>query len=247
MWVKSREIAQIFMDILNTRRKSIKITSEISDVSVHFLDITIFKGTIFNSSNILDTKPYVKPLNQHLYLPPISFHLPSIFKSWVNEFVNRLRFICFDDDIFLKCCQDFRLHLQDRGYDPFILGETLKASKTRKELTDQAKTNLTIWNLNEISSTDGIRPPSVRFPLTYDLNTKDNMHNIKHALKLSNTYKNNIDVVSRTILGDTSSVALSISIAPNLGKLLTSNTFISQTEIEEVIVVQSNKKFRHHS
>ena len=139
MWGKSREIASLFLDILNNRRKSIKITSEISDFSVHFLDITIYKGTRFNSTNILDTKPYEKPLNQHLYLPPISSHLPSIFISWVDEFINRLRFICYDDDIFLECCQEFRFHLLNRGYDPIILRDTLKASKTRNELLTQAK------------------------------------------------------------------------------------------------------------
>ena len=156
---------------------------------MHFLDITIYKGTRFNSTNILDTKPYEKPLNQHLHLPPISFHLPRIFKSWINEFINKKRFLSSDDDIFSEYCHDFRLHLLNRGYDPIQLGDTLKASKTRKELLHQAKTNQTIWNLNEISSTDGIRPPSIRFPLTYDLNTKDNMYAIKNALKMSNTYK----------------------------------------------------------
>ena len=147
------EIAKHFMGILNIRRKSIRITSVISDYSVHFLDITIYKGPRFESSNILDTKPYEKPLNKHLYLPPISFHLPSIFKSWVNDFINRLRFITFDDNIFSECCQDYRLELLDRGYDPIKLGDTLVASKTREELIHQAKTDQTIRSLNEIKST----------------------------------------------------------------------------------------------
>ena len=246
MWVKSREIATIFIDILNNRRKSIKITSEISDYSVNFLDLTIYKGTRFYENNILDTKPYVKPLNQHLYLPPISFHLPSIFKSWVNEFINRLRFICYDDDIFLECCQDFRIHLLDRGYDPIELGDTLKNPKTRHELLLQAKRNQTIWLLNQVVSTDGVRPPSVRFPLTYDLNTKNNMNAIRDALKMSNTFKD-LDVISQTILGDLSTPNLSVSNAKNLGKLLTSNTFRSLSEIvEEPIREFKTKQFRPH-
>jgi hypothetical protein len=246
MWVKSREISSLFLDILNNRRKSIKITSEISDFSVHFLDITIYKGTRFNSTNILDTKPYEKPLNQHLYLPPISFHLPSIFISWLDEFINRLRFICYDDDIFLECCQEFRFHLLNSGYDPIILGDTLKASKTRNELLLQAKNNHSKWILNEIVSTDGVRPPSVRFPLTYDLNTKDNMYAIRDALKMSNTFKD-LDVISQTILGDSPSPDLSVSNAKNLGKLLTSNTFKSHSEfVEDILPEQKSKKFRPH-
>ena len=178
-------------------------------------------------------------------MPPISFHLPSIFISWVNEFVNRLRFICYDDDIFLECCQEFRLHLLDRGYDPIILGEELKATKTRKELLLQAKNNQTKWILNEIVSTDGVRPPSVRFPLTYDLNTKDNMYAIRDALKMSNTFKV-VDVISQPILGDSHSPNLSVSNTKNLGKLLTSNTFRSLSEfVEDTPEVQS-KRFRSH-
>ena len=64
---------------------------------------------------------------------------------------------------------------------------------------------------------------------------------------MSNTYKRKIDVVSQTILGDAPSIALSVSNAPNLAKLLTSNTFISQTEFVEVIIEeQTHTKFRPH-
>ena len=75
------------------------------------------------------------------------------------------------------------------------------------------------------------------------------MHDIKDALKMSKTLKWKIDVVYQAILGDAPSIALSISNAPNLGKLLTSNTFVSQTEFVEVIIEEkTHQKFRpHHS
>ena len=94
-------------------------------------------------------------------------------------------------------------------------------------------------------STDGVRPPSVRFPLTYDLNTKENLFSIRNALKMSNTFKD-LDVVSQTILGDSPSPNLSVSNAKNLGKLLTSNTFRSLSEYVEEKEKIANKKFRPH-
>ena len=78
------------------------------------------------------------------------------------------------------------------------------------------------------------------------MNTKDNMCAIRDALKMSNTFKD-LDVISQTILGDSPSPDLSVSNAKNLGKLLTSNTFKSQSEfVEDIVREQKSKKFRPH-
>ena len=72
------------------------------------------------------------------------------------------------------------------------------------------------------------------------------MYAIRDALKMSNTFKD-LDVISQTILGDSSSPDLSVSNAKNLGKLLTSNTFKSQSEfVEDIVREQKSKKFRPH-
>ena len=230
MWIKNHEIAIEFMKILNSQRNSIKIEYQIDNTSVNFLDITIFKGSRFANDNILDSKAFEKPLNNHLFLPPISFHLPSIFDSWIGEYINRFRLICSNELDFIESCKQFRLQLIARGYDPIRLGDSLQPSKSRELLLHRTQTNHSKWINNHLEPTDGVLPPSVRFHLTYDKNTAANLQLIKEALQPSNTYKKALDVTSRCILGDGPSINLSISNAQNLRKLLVSNTFTSPDE-----------------
>ena len=71
-WADSFYSANLLMSILNSRREGIKFDFHIDDSSTDFLDITIFKGERYFKFKILDVKAFQKPLNQFLFLPPIS-------------------------------------------------------------------------------------------------------------------------------------------------------------------------------
>jgi hypothetical protein len=57
------------------------ITHEISDTELTFLDITLYKGERFESTNILYLKTHIKATNKQLYVHSTSYHPPSTIKA----------------------------------------------------------------------------------------------------------------------------------------------------------------------
>ena len=68
IWPHSKEEFWKFFDILNQQDDNIKLKATISDESVDFLDVTIYKGTHFETSGYLDYKVFFKPTDTHQLL-----------------------------------------------------------------------------------------------------------------------------------------------------------------------------------
>ena len=79
---------------LNGQSNSIKLTFEIEQNSINFLDITFYKGPNFAKTQILDTKVYFKPTNSLALLHKHSHHPNHVFKSVVKSQVLRYSRIC---------------------------------------------------------------------------------------------------------------------------------------------------------
>ena len=62
------EQLKVLFDIANSEHELLKFTFEYSKTSVNFLDITIYKGGRFQSTNILDTKSYIKKTETYQFL-----------------------------------------------------------------------------------------------------------------------------------------------------------------------------------
>ncbi len=76
---------------LNARISTIKYTAEISDKSIDFLDLTIFKDPRYQQEGVLDIQPYSKAIDPHSYLHYSSAHHPSIKSGVVRaEFIRTL-------------------------------------------------------------------------------------------------------------------------------------------------------------
>ena len=107
---------------LNTLRPNLKFTAEISETSVNFSDITIYKGNDFNVTKKLSTKIYTKPCDTAQYIMPSSTHPPATFKGFIYG-----EFLCYarntsEKDEFDKTCNRFKSNLLKRGYkEDFIL------------------------------------------------------------------------------------------------------------------------------
>jgi hypothetical protein len=63
IWTNSEEELYSFLTDLNSFHPNLRFTHEHSTTSINFLDLTIFKGSLFPFINILDTKTFQKPLN----------------------------------------------------------------------------------------------------------------------------------------------------------------------------------------
>ena len=57
---------------------TIKFTHDISDTELTFLDVTLYKGERFISTNILDLKTHI---NKQLYVHSTSYHPPTTIKA----------------------------------------------------------------------------------------------------------------------------------------------------------------------
>ena len=80
-WTASQTQLDEFLLKLNQYHHTIKFTSETSQTSVNFLDMTIYKGYNFTQTNKLDYKTYFKPTNTFQYLHYQSAHTKNTKKS----------------------------------------------------------------------------------------------------------------------------------------------------------------------
>ncbi|XP_072020417.1 uncharacterized protein [Amphiura filiformis] len=90
MWSGSVEQLEIFVSKINDLHPSLKFTHVASENEIQFLDLTIYKGDRFQSSNILDIKCFTKPTETWGYLDRSSCHNPSVFKGFIKGELIRL-------------------------------------------------------------------------------------------------------------------------------------------------------------
>ena len=81
IWDGPRQIRLEFLNAINTKDERIKITYEIGDSQISFLDLLLFKDTSYAT---LQYSTFQKPLNKYLYIPYESFHPGSNKKSFIK-------------------------------------------------------------------------------------------------------------------------------------------------------------------
>ncbi len=115
-----RPTAEAFVDDLNRCHPTIKFTSEMSDISINFLDATITKH-----GKKLSTKAYSKPTDSHNYLLYSSCH-PYHCKQGLpySQFL-RIRRICSDIKDFETKVIEMGLHFIRRGYPSSLIENAL--------------------------------------------------------------------------------------------------------------------------
>ena len=81
IWCGPKGIFLEFLNALNSKTDRIKLTYCISDSSISFLDLFLYRDT---SSNVLQFSTFQKPLNKYLYIPFESFHSSSNKKAFIK-------------------------------------------------------------------------------------------------------------------------------------------------------------------
>ena len=77
----TRDILLEFLSAMNAKDERIKLTYEISDSKIPFLDLLLFKDS---ASPTLQYSTFQKPLNKYLYIPFESFHPTSNKKAFIK-------------------------------------------------------------------------------------------------------------------------------------------------------------------
>ena len=188
IWPHSRTEFDTFFQILNNHHPSIKLKSTISNHSIDFLDITIFKGNSFNTTGTLDTKMYFKPTDTHELLHKASYHPKHTFAGIIKSQILRFHRNCSNIHNFDNACTTLFSALKQRGYSPRFLRtlkmETLKSlkstGKSSKCNDPRCKTCLQITENDHIISTHNNK----LVPLKENLNCKS--ENVIYAIKCSN-------------------------------------------------------------
>ncbi len=102
-----------------------KLTWEISELKATFLDLEIFKNTLFQNTGLLSFRTFRKAMNKFLYLPAFSSHHPATVKSWVYAEILRLRNTTLLDDDFFAAAVFFLQQLRCRRYSNKIIQSAL--------------------------------------------------------------------------------------------------------------------------
>ena len=94
----------------------IKLTAEISENQINFLDTVVSKGERFTKDSILDIKTHYKPTETCQYTHVTSCHPPGVKKGFIKGEAMRLLRTNSSKTSFEECLIKFKQRLQARGY-----------------------------------------------------------------------------------------------------------------------------------
>ena len=121
LWTHSRTDFDVFFETLNNHNPCIKLKATISEDSIDLLDTTIFKGSGFRETGILDIKVFFKPTDTHELLHKSSFHPKHTFPGIVKSQILRFHRICTQKADFEKAVRILFTVLGQRGYSQRFL------------------------------------------------------------------------------------------------------------------------------
>ena len=134
VWTDTTDKLNSFRD-LNGFHPNLRFTHQQSQHSIDFLDLTIYKGTQFNTCNILDTKTYQKPLNLYQYLHYTSAHPPNVFKAIVRGECIRYVRTNTSYETYATMVHAFTQRLRKRGYPNKMIKTNIAAVKYQHRQT----------------------------------------------------------------------------------------------------------------
>jgi hypothetical protein len=151
--VQTKQQATEFINSYTSINKNITLTHDVGE-SVNFLDLTIFKGPRFNTSNLLDIKIYQKPNNTYMYIPTSSFHKTAVHTNLYKSELLRYRIACTQDNDFEHIKQLFFARLIARGHDMSnILLHTSSMNLDRQSLLSKLKQSSSSYKYKVSNST----------------------------------------------------------------------------------------------
>ena len=113
VWTGPRDLLLEFINALNTKDDRIKITFDISDSSIPFLDLLLFKD---REKNTIQFCTFQKPLNKYLYIPFESFHPASNKRTFIKGELMRYARNSSNFTTFADTRELFWKRLRLRGY-----------------------------------------------------------------------------------------------------------------------------------
>lgn len=136
------------MEKLNDNQKNIKLTYEISNTSIHFLDLNIQL-----TKNGFPTKTFFKPVERNSYIPVDSCHFDPWLINILKGQLIRLRRNCTDKSTFLEQANIIGRRFVQKGYNNDFIEDKIKevSELSREELIrDKQKKTTQYQEINMI-------------------------------------------------------------------------------------------------
>jgi hypothetical protein len=204
--------ATLFRDTFAKHDPSITITHTLSHQTAIHMDLEFYKGSRFHATGLVDVRLFQKEQNRYLYLPPFSFHAPSVFRGFISSEIKRYRLACSNDEEFSHLLHLFYQRLQARAYPHTFLAPLFSNPPSRPDLIRHSH------NLNNRQTTRHIPPLLIKVPYC---NRTANLP-ISRCLQPADTYFTDPDF--RQIIGNARvRPIICYTSPPNLGNFLTSS------------------------
>ena len=136
IWNDTKEAFVQFVEKCNKLHKTIKMTHQISELEMTFLDITIYKGAQFYKNGHLDYRTYLKPTNALQYVHADSYHSPGTHKGIILGGIHRYLRTNSDKSNFDKLLHLHKSALVKRGYNKHLIDDILR-DFLEKKVSDQ--------------------------------------------------------------------------------------------------------------
>ena len=124
IWTSTSAELDTFITNLNAVHPNLKFTHECSTQSIDFLDLTIYKGSNFLYTNILDIKTFQKPLNLYQYLHFSSNHPSKVFKAIIKGECIRFARTNTTEEGYASTVHLFTMRLHKRGFPTAVINKT---------------------------------------------------------------------------------------------------------------------------
>lgn len=125
VWPGPPDTVDQLLEDLNSAHNTIKFTAKTSTSKAVFLDLVVYKGPRFTSSNKLDTRPHFKDTNKFQYLHFSSCHPRSTFTGIARGELTRMLRASSDETTFNKSARFIISKLRARGYPAALLNNAL--------------------------------------------------------------------------------------------------------------------------
>jgi hypothetical protein len=158
IWPERSTLNQ-FLTELNQYHPNIKFTHNISDSCVDYLDLTIYKGPDFHTSNQLDLKTYQKPQNLYQYLEFTSAHPKNVYCSIVLGECNRHLRNNTRPETFEASIKTFQRRLLERKYPRKFTGKLMATIKFSNRQLHLKKTSPLNQRITPIPPVFRCHPP----------------------------------------------------------------------------------------
>jgi hypothetical protein len=182
IWSGTKSELEEWLAKFNQLDDKIKLTWEISDKKVDFLDCTFYKSERFQNEQILDTTTYQKPMNKYQYLHRYSCHPEHCKNSFISGEIRRYLIRESSESNFHKRVEDFFERLRKRGYSE----NYLKKFKNRMEYKERESI---IKKINDSTSTQ--KSHSIPFIIPFTPAT------VKFPFKLLHEYLDDISKIQK--------------------------------------------------